>query len=122
MKQNITPKQLEELSKKGKERLRKWWKPKWWHLFIWTKKGQKGVGGTGGFNPEAEVILISNYIESSKYLKKHKEQGWLLPLLSIGQMLEFLNIRAGQMIPVNNVKDSNEPCYTLWEAVKELLE
>ena len=56
MKQHITTKQLDELSEKGKKKLRKWWKPK-----------------------EEEYIA-------------HAWDGIQdLPLLSIGQMIEFLD-------------------------------
>lgn len=102
MKQNITPKQLNELSKKGKEKLGRWW------------YGKK--------------------VEAFEYEFNLTE----LPLLSIGQMIEFLDeyTNIGELVKIerlrgNNgwivdagsiVTDEEELIDNLWEAVKEILE
>src|SRR5258708_10141817 len=73
MKQHITTSDLDQLTEKGKERLREWWKP---------KKGDKAISNTEyeAFIGEREGYEDEFNIESAKY-----------PLLSIGQMIEFLD-------------------------------
>ena len=93
MKQNITEKQLNELSEKGKKRLRKWWKPKTGDFMISDlSDGSKSVG----FVVQSELV-----------------GGTDLPLLSIGQMIEYLN---DDYIPYERAKDF---CDALWKLVKE---
>ena len=132
MKQHITLKQLNELSKKGKEKLRKWWKPEWWHLFIWTKEGQKGIQGDGGMDRKVENILWTNYITTPKednpaykYLVDHKNKGWILPILSIGQLIEYLYENKVEVEDLEMLTfDDSTPfiCDSLWELVKEHLD
>ena len=138
MKQHITVKQLDELSKKGINNLKKWWKPEWWHLFVWTKEGLKGINGDGGVERGAENMLWTNYTTNPKnskgyqYIVEHKNKGWILPVLSIGQMIEFLDGyglddvgHSGRDWAVNMYtirgKINKELCDALWEVVKELL-
>lgn len=99
MKQHITPKQLNELSNKGIERLRKWW----------IKKGFEHPTHN---DPKVYVL------------------GLIQPLLSIGQMLEFLGgfpslmfwvERQGWHIDSKFYKKT-ELCDALFEAVKEGLD
>jgi len=101
MKQYITTKQLKELTNKARQDLRDWWKPK--------------EGDYGWFDGETKLLQANDtpfVLDTGvKYY----------PLLSIGQMIEILDIKPGDMIPVNSVKDSNEPCDALWEAVKKTL-
>jgi len=114
MKQHITSKQLNELSDKGKERLREWCEDK--------KYGKEKI-------------------------EELKWQGgdirhWKIPLLSIGQMIEFLDEK-GEYLLLDLNKDhlwcnatnhttihsgigninifDIELCDALWEAVKEVL-
>ena len=68
MKQHITPEQLNELSDKSKDKLRKWWKPE-----------------VGDINQDGHAYVVSH---KSELFKKTKD----LPLLSIGQMIEFLDV------------------------------
>ena len=104
MKLHIDQTQLNELSEKGKKKLRKWWKPKkddkaysWW-------KDKHNVD-----NPRLTKPL---------------------PLLSIGQMIEFLEDdwweKLTQIIGYGNDAyvdgDKNKDLAdALWEAVKEVL-
>lgn len=120
MKQHITPDQLNELSDKGKERLREWWKPKDGDFYE-----------NGG-----HVEIVPD--DWMKY-------GWrpwkgYIPLLSIGQMIEFLEEHGELFDVVKNFfdygttkatfedvglkeeADKLEICDALWEAVKEPLE
>jgi len=88
MKQHITVKQLNELSEKGKKRLRKWWD------------------------------------KDEQYVKHYP-----LPLLSIGQMIEFLvkndafddNWQGSVILPCR-FDEINKLCDALFSAVKEVLE
>lgn len=66
MKQYITVKQLNELSEKGKKRLRKWWKP--------TQLDHICV--------EKDILVGNPFKDLAKE--------YALPLLSIGQLIEFL--------------------------------
>lgn len=79
MKKHITKEQLQELSDKGKERLRDWWKPDVGH---WISPDGKFVRLIVGFDGE----WITN--SKDRYERYSKQ---LLPILSIGQMIEFLD-------------------------------
>ena len=122
MKQQINPKQLKELSKKGKEKLREWCKKKnycfeWWKG-IYTKEQLKSLP-----------------LEFSKSLDKNKYTD--IPLLSIGQMIDFLsendyiNLQQFEAITGKSICTqfslfssyrSSEFCDSLWDVVKTVLE
>ncbi len=113
MKQYITKQDLEQLSGKGKERLREWWKPETSNLVTYIDKDLiKWVG------------VYGNEVELNKqgYLKRN-----LYPLLSIGQMVEFLDEHSILWWDENGCKvlpwnQGEELCDSLWFAVKEVLE
>lgn len=104
MKQHISKEQIKELSDKGKERLREW------------------------------VIKSNLSRDDSKfiYYKFSNDTYGYLPLLSIGQMIEFLGedihfIRreeTGWRLDTKycEYEDYEELCDALWEAVKQVLE
>lgn len=122
MKQHITPKQLNELSEKGKERLRKWWKPKRGDWFYTHNAGK--------------VALITKGMKtkSNRFFLNRKDR--LSPLLSIGQMIEFLDDRDEWSMEkiftwsidldrddgIKDVYDLVELVDSLWEACKKVLE
>lgn len=81
MKQHIIIDQLNELSDKGKERLRQWWKPLEVEPIIF--KFSTGWEETNNY-PDGEYGHLVD-----PYNPKDKENA--LPLLSIGQMIEFLD-------------------------------
>lgn len=141
MKQHITIEQLDSLSKEGKKKLRKWWKPKdgdWVSLNskkylladccslsvkTWGEIKDKWDKGMSGF------ILTRMNDEYGDYFDIHK-RNTILPLLSIGQMIEFLNEHSGQFIMSEmgqwgsdyfDFDWTGELCDKLWEAVKEVL-
>ena len=146
MKQHVSMKKINELSEKGKKALLTWWKPEWWHLFIWTDEGRKNISGDGGLDREAMNMLWTNYTtdktdnERYKYLTDQIKKGWILPILSIGQMIAFLadqkvdskNFKGN--IPVNRLIcdaeanhiviawNDTELSDALWQVVKEVLE
>ena len=119
MKQHISPKQLDELSEKGKRKLNKWYKKYEWETI---------PGSTDGDG--------------------YSEGVYLEPLLSIGQMIEFLDehrivdLHIYADFPAANkdvtfkvenkgIKKPNDGigihtkvgflCDALWEAVKQVL-
>lgn len=138
MKQHITPDQLNELSDKGKEKLREWWKP---------------VEGDQCIDPYEQI-------QTTVWCCEDDVEEGSLPLLSIGQMIEFLDesewiesIHAPQHGELNKgdlkhkdddtyweERDMSNPynwqvytttvgswntkelCDALWEAVKEVIE
>lgn len=123
MKQHITPEQLNELSEKGKERLRKLREP---------RNGDKMANYK---NSKVGMIGVSYWL-SPKRLKTHK---CFLPLLSIGQMIEFLDehtdtdkYKTGKpWLDLINIKfnmfsehynKDDELVDYLWESVKDILE
>lgn len=119
MKQNITIDQLNELSKKGKERLRRWWKPQYGDQYFPSLNFIDLYGWC--LDPKGEEKQL-------KHLKKKH-----YPLLSIGQMIEFLvenyptgdlaiEIYLGEMFIKATRFDTKDICDALWEAVKEILE
>ena len=121
MKQHITQDQLVyQLNDIGKEKLRSWWKPKIGDLYIWHDGWN--VGGDDGWqinviDEEGEAIDGLKWIPGDK-TPKH-------PLLSIGQMIEFLRIDYYHAIADYGGFDWVEPsmvCDALWQAVKEKLE
>ena len=138
MKQHITTEQLDfELNDKGKAKLRSWWKPKIGDLYIW----HDGWSEKNGFNwtinvvdEEDEAIDGLIWIDGDKTPK--------YPLLSIGQMIEFLkeqgsfgmeeveksngtNIKTiWELDSINewiHIGEKEELCDSLWEAVKDVL-
>jgi len=139
MKQRITSKQLGELSEKGMKGLRKWWKPRtgdWWsRRLVDVTDMRTGKMGDGIFRNE---YLLDEVSDDYGYIKDDENRKYL-PLLSIGQMIEFL----GEEIVITkeekekwsvttnydfweqsgwNWKENEELCNSLWEATKEKLE
>lgn len=127
MKQNITVEQLNDLSDKGKEKLRAWWKP---------QEGDRIIG------PEGEFVATYHDDDccGGDYCQYQREQCGLfqwssdkvLPLISIGQMIEFLYEHHGNLWPRLGmfVFDDNKRihcmtnrlCDALYQACKEVLE
>ena len=120
MKKYITIVQLNELSEKGKNKLREWWKPEYGDKFIAPLRFNYTVIYTGeGYVPKD---IIKDKIT--------------FPLLSIGQMIEFLEeqrkfppikvliANEATMMKDGHVdsKDTRYWCDYLWEAIKQILE
>jgi hypothetical protein len=127
MKQRITAEQLNELSQKGKDKLRDWWRPEEGDWYCHTKKTKQ------------YTILNSNDSDwGMDYYQGDKPRKKDLPLLSIGQMIEFLDDNNEKSIffdwekyldvsvyPDGEIAFEITPkgfCDALWEAVKEVLE
>lgn len=148
MKQHITIEQLNELSEKGRERLREWWKPQEadyvYHVAHEDCWASEMLLGTEPY-PYSDEHCLQFHV-----LGNNKEQEEYLPLLSIGQMIEFLDENGhdfnidfigrdvrlsnkkggwgvfsdndGESIYVDSHRTKEELCDALWEAVKEILE
>jgi len=101
MKQHITVKQLRGLSKEAKRKLRRWWTPCPGDVCFVAYLdednrpffGDKGPDWLGSDVPR--IIVVENYANNEIIKKKLFE--WfpgesepIYPLLSIGQMIEFL--------------------------------
>lgn len=132
MKQHITIEQINELSKNGKERLRKWWKPK--NGDIYSNEGEQEIFH---FPCAGEYCAMEG---KTKMTYPSGLQVKFYPLLSIGQMIEFLDEHASQfvldygtsefgewqkhwrLIFDENQYECDELCDALWEACKEVLE
>ncbi len=136
MKQRISAEQLNELSDKGKEKLRVWWKPKWHDIFVWTDKAvkDKRLSVTKKDLKEPRNMLWTNYSEESPELFRDRNDGNILPLLSIGQLIEFLDDKRDRQLQIGKCKDgwnlpeervhedeTKELIDCLWRACKEVL-
>jgi hypothetical protein len=131
MKQHITPKQLEELSEQGKEKLRAWWKPQEGDWFMCLCHGEKHLL----HDDNDEGCEVGN-----DYFHRFNDIEKPLPLLSIGQMIQYLDEHRDKddFVPLAIDKGeyewhvysvskkpsyrSVELCDCLWEAVKKELE
>src|SRR5690554_4691823 len=89
MKQHITIEQLNELSDKAKEKLREWWKPEEGDLVIFLQDNNH-------FDKETFVVGTGTFLTDKGWGVNYEDQAGLMPkenvypLLSIGQMIEFL--------------------------------
>lgn len=118
MKQHITSEQVDELTSKGKEGLRKWWHPTEGDWYIESD--------------EPEILCHIECCEDDV----NEAEAECLPLLSIGQMIEFLELNKGRrngwwdfLFMSYDETDSvfpkeydKELVDQLWEAVREVLE
>ena len=86
MKQHITTNQLSELSDQSKDKLRKWWKPKEGDYIKYVNSDSTTI--VYAWYPEFEAITCELDIEESS---AHKDKKDFYPLLSIGQMIEFIH-------------------------------
>lgn len=114
MKQHITVEQLKELDEKGKKKLREWWKIKDGNIY-WFPKDEERNEGTAVF----KYGMIPDDKDT--------------PLLSIGQMIEFLGenwyhrlfyfttVTGGYGLSGLMKRYDGEFCDALWMAVKEVL-
>ena len=160
MKQHITTEDLNQLSEKGEKRLREWWKSEegdWyfvpkgiqygsgyghWAETLWREDtvcclGMGELGGGSGGNVryagkiKFDAINYGEYGDDNYFDIPIKS---VYPLLSIGQMIEFLDETKPPTEPMKLeiVNDKvlkaiewpfeKELCDALWRAVKEVLE
>jgi len=134
MKQHINKEQLAELSLGGQNKLHSWFIENQqvgevYKLFHPTdldnEKPSVSMMCTD-FENCPTIILNENYYPELEY---PQHENWeCLPLLSIGQMIEFLEdsghwTHNKSMVSLNLREDSiTNICNNLWEAVKEVLE
>ena len=172
MKQHITIHQLNELSDKGKEKLRDWWEPDLGDLYIreidfleiekFNKfadmmnrkltEAEKSTGRKQRYFKHKNIEDINEKYDVEqvviKKITKKARNTSVFPLLSIGQMIEFLmnnvmgepydlelhinnagsSLRLGltekKIIGSSYIDNSEDPQVvdTLWQAVKNVLE
>lgn len=131
MKQYITEKQLNELNDKAKERLRNWWKPKEGDFIYDLQQNEKDlVCGYGYYEDTKTFCCGTDPYEDNN---GSHELNNTLPLLSIGQMVEFLNEHEG-ISKHGRIKNAvvvaegtfiqwhGELCDFLWDKFKEVLD
>ncbi|MFA5013955.1 MAG: hypothetical protein WC549_00240 [Actinomycetota bacterium] len=128
MKQNITADDLNRLSEKGRERLRKWWKPIG-NEYIYSPTYKIGSPNIQGW---AVHQMFDSWAKDWNKMKKEFE--WVklsLPLLSIGQLMELLDDFSpydysykywSAWLGENKPCKSYPICDLLWKKVKEELE
>jgi hypothetical protein len=123
MKQRIEPPQLNELTDEQKDKLREWWKPEkgdW----VCDKNCDNGLLHVDCDTGWAVYDNYTNHLgDWNEAVIKQK----LLPILSIGQMIEILGKDwVEQVYSVDYDHDiyplfDNELCDALWSAIKEVL-
>lgn len=127
MKQHVTVEQVNQLSEKGKNSLREWWKPIEGDFFM-------------RINPvDASIQVETTYSSWNDRYEDNNPDNLSFPLLSIGQMIEFLDhhaVKNWQIALHKPLYDINYPdskvspdfedfdnlCDALWDVVKEILE
>jgi hypothetical protein len=131
MRQRITKDQLLSLSEDQRKKLREWWKPEVGDHYIHWNDEFPDAFDENYVGDYLEKEAGYAYYDSERYPEEHA-----CPLLSIGQMIEFLDERErlgiygelllnGQMVRVRSRWLEYPPgqlCDTLWQAVKEILE
>lgn len=117
MKQRITTEQLNELDDKQKEKLKKWFKPKWGDLV--KVNFEKKIS-----EEPSTLINLDDHINDGIVVNPEEIKDEL-PLLSIGQMIEFLDDGSLEFkdrdAKVIVWEWNKELCDELWERVKEKL-
>ncbi|OMD69179.1 hypothetical protein BSK48_17025 [Paenibacillus odorifer] len=120
MKLKITGAQLKELNDAQKEELRNWWEPKYgdelfnghWEDIVDSFEKYDDEKGTG------TIRTVSCDQDGSNDYENKSE---CLPLLNIGQMIEYLQSSEKQ-IYLNEADFYNQNlCDKLWEEVKDKL-
>ena len=116
MKQHITVQDLNDLSEKGKERLREWWDKKYKHRDA-PHSYQSEDPYVGVEYGEQPILSIGQMIE---FLDKNRKRDWAI---YFGKNLAFVQSDNGVTLlgktPENRKGDL---CNGLWAAVKEVLE
>ena len=126
MKLHINQEDLNQLNEKRKERLRKWWKPQEgdriffdrWDcdgIVRWIDDKKMKVDCSG--SPMDDIWNLPQNTESAIMDWGINEP---IPLLSIGQMIEFLIDHNSNYGPIDDL--TSDICDLLWPAVKEILE
>lgn len=117
MKQHITKQQIFELSNKGRERLLERVKPDSFDLIMKECKGaQDGYSITTWVDS-----LYKDWKEKMDDTDIHEKK--IYPLLSIGQMMEYLADKGiKELVFAFNILQAGEPADALWQAVKDDLE
>lgn len=111
MKKRITIEQFKELTDEQRRRLREWWKPELGDAFAY----------------EWHDEILSDVLVKSRDTETVLDDAIIL--LSIGQMIEFLDderqsvvpVPLGQIMPNYHLLYTDSLCDSLWSAVKQTL-
>ena len=120
MKQRISPEQLQELTEEQAQKLRDWWKPERADVFF-----TEGRRFTVFSSTEDMLINYGKMSEKSKKIKKQKAKS--LPLLTLGQLQQFIYETEGWprlRAELNHIITQHGPeslVDELWRVVKDLL-
>lgn len=143
MKQHITVEQTNELSDKGKKRLRAWWKQEEGDkCYIFPRKlyglEHKEWVHADTYNPRGRELFIGEKFDYEESVSARFFDSDAHPLLSIGQMIQYLDEHIsnkwflhtqdkmlfwGYKSEEENSFDysDGELCDALWSACKEIL-
>jgi hypothetical protein len=88
MKQRITIEQINELTDEQKQKLREWWKPQKGDCILYTDDEQEKVFFIGELKLWLESGIGADPYNPGDY--EEYEIKYMVPLLSIGQMVELL--------------------------------
>lgn len=111
MKQRITVEQLQELTPEQRARLREWWEPQEYDVYVdETCNGELSIYG---------ILRWVDYPEIEA-----RKKGKRLPLLSVGQCIELLKeIGMNKLVHLDHIGAIQDDDFidALWQAVKEVL-
>ena len=122
MKQYISVEQVLELPEEKRQRLREWWKPQ---VGDWFYGSHHTVNDNMAGLKEVH-LLTNNVTDCGWYgasLYDAEPAPDSLPLLSVGQMMEFLDSKEElvDVLPPDAFFDAENICNRLWAAVKAVL-
>lgn len=124
MKQRITIEQISELDDKAKEKLRKWWSMEEYDFCTDGKRLVHIDLDLDLFDYDSKKKIEIYHDWNYKEDKPEDRISELYPLLSIGQMIEFISENDLDLLlsSWNNLDwNIEELCDALWEAVKDIL-
>jgi hypothetical protein len=127
MKQHITVEQLSELSSIERKKLQNWWKPQPGDKLAYID----GIDSREDWLVEYDVMwYFADAHSLEQFITMMRDGDTILPLLSIGQMIEFLGDEVFSIefevdmwfvkLQYNNYNE-RELADALWEAVKGVL-
>lgn len=139
MKQHITEKQLEELTDTQKEYLRSWAITRAKAGDFWTVPNNGSYGGIILYDHNSpyetrtrnKVCYVDEgEVRTDRFQMTDEDHNgeYPLPMLSIGQMIEFLSSKEGDSLQIDIYNFEGKPkangkilCDALWEDVKAVL-
>jgi hypothetical protein len=115
MKQRITVEQIKELSEEQRVKLLGGWKPRYFDIF-WTGSAYD-LKVVERVEDDGLIIAVDGYFCGSREFK----DDYHFPLLSIGQMIEYLQNTGNDWTLHGSDWDSKDICDLLWKRVVHYL-